>query len=83
MKTGKVKRRARNASGELIGTKNDNPILDTRAYQVEFPDGGIAEYSANMIAENMYAQCDTQGNQQMLMDAITDHKSSGLSGEVC
>ena len=44
-------------------------------YQVEFPDGQLGEYSANIIVENMYAQCDGMGNQQLLMDAIDDHKS--------
>jgi hypothetical protein len=43
-------------------------------YQVKFPDGEIAEYAANVIAENMYAQCDPDGNQYMIMDAIVDHK---------
>jgi hypothetical protein len=58
----------------MYGTKNDNPILDTRVYQVKFPDGEIAEYAANVIVENMYAQCDPNGNQYMIMDGIIDHK---------
>ena len=77
MKSGKVKKRARDSSGVLTGTKHENPILDTRTYQVEFPDGEVAEYSANIIAENMYAQCDPEGNQHLLMEAIVDHKSDG------
>ena len=75
MRAGKVKRRARDNEGELTGTSNSNPILDTRQYQVEFPDGDVAEYSANLIAENMFAQCDPEGNQHLLMDAIVDHKA--------
>ena len=51
-----------------------NPILDTWTYEVEFPDGQIAEYSANIIAENMYAQCDTEGNQYLLLREIVDWK---------
>jgi hypothetical protein len=39
---------------------------------VEFPDGQVAEYSVNVIAENMYTQCDTEGNQYLLLDEIVD-----------
>ena len=48
-----------------MGTSNSNPILDTRQYQVEFPDGDVAEYSGDLIAENMFAQCDPEGNQHL------------------
>ena len=44
---------------------------------VEFVDGSVGQYSANVIAENMFAQCDLDGNQYLLMDAIVDHKSNG------
>ena len=71
---GPVKRWAHDEAGELQGTRNQNPILDTYTYHVEFPDGQLGEYSANVTTENMYAQCDGMGNQQLLMDAIVDHK---------
>ena len=48
-----------------------------RVYQVEFPDGDMAEYSANMITENMFSQCDVSGNQFILMDTIVKHKMDG------
>jgi len=75
-RAGKVKKRVRDAMNEPMGVQNDNPILDTRVYEVEFPDGSVGEYSANIIAENMYSQCDPYGNQYLLMDAIVDHKTS-------
>ncbi len=31
--------------------------------------------SANVIAENMMAQCDPEGSQHLLMEAIVDHKT--------
>jgi ribosomal protein L31E len=71
---GKVTRRKRELDGSLKGTAHSNPILDTRTYVVEFPDGQAAEYSANIIAENMYAQCDTEGNQYLLLKEIVDWK---------
>jgi hypothetical protein len=61
--TARVKRRKKVSFGNAVGTSNPNPILDTRLYTVEFADGTEAEYSANVIAENMWAQCDINGNQ--------------------
>lgn len=59
----------------MIGLKDDNPYLDTRSYEVEFINGEVAEYAANVIAENMYLQCDAEGKQNLLLDAIVDHKA--------
>jgi hypothetical protein len=41
-------------------------------HEVEFPDGQVAEYSANAIAENMYAQCNAEGNQYLLLNETID-----------
>ena len=75
--TGRVKQRKRDADGNLTGKSNANPILDTRTYEVEFPDGEVNEYSANVIAENMWSQCDDEGNQFLLLDAIVDYRKDG------
>ena len=37
--SGKVIGLKRKADGNAVGRKNDNPILDTREYRVEFDDG--------------------------------------------
>ena len=50
--------------------------MDTREYIVEFEDGAPDVYSANMIAENMYAQVDNEGKTFALMSEIVDHKSN-------
>ena len=50
-----VKRRKLDALGNATGKANTKPILDSRLYVVEFADGAEAEYSANSIAENMWA----------------------------
>ncbi len=73
--SGKVRQHKRESDGSLKGTAHPNPILDTCTYEVEFPNGQVAEYSANVIAENsaaMYTQCDTEGNQYLLLDEIVD-----------
>jgi hypothetical protein len=66
-------RRKRELDGTWKGRANPNSMLDSRTYEIEFPDGSSDEYTANVIAENMYAQCDTEGNQFNIMDCIIDH----------
>ena len=43
-------------------------------YDVEFPDGVINEYTANIIAENMYAQVDPDAHSHAILDCIIDFK---------
>jgi hypothetical protein len=76
MVRGKVKRRKLDNLGIPTGRRHDNPIVDTRTYYVEFPDGAEMEYTANMIAESMWAQCNIDGNQWLLMEAIIDHRAN-------
>jgi hypothetical protein len=38
----------------------------------KFPEGQVVEYSVNIIAENMYTQCDTEENHYLLLDEIID-----------
>jgi hypothetical protein len=40
---GKVIGRKRNSDSNPIGTAHSNPILDTRVYEVEFPDETMGE----------------------------------------
>jgi hypothetical protein len=63
IKSGKVIRRKRELDGTVSGRANANPMLDTRNYEIQFPDGRSDEYTANVIAENMYAQCDIECRQ--------------------
>ncbi|KAI2491971.1 Reverse transcriptase (RNA-dependent DNA polymerase) [Fragilaria crotonensis] len=74
MLSAKVQGRKRSADGKLTGKANVNPILDTRTYDVVFPDGQTAELAANVIAQSMYAMCDTEGNQFILLEGIVDHR---------
>jgi hypothetical protein len=70
---GRVVARKRDIHGNPIGRVNDNPILDTRQYVVKFSDGDETELNANMIADAIYAQCDPDGNQYVLLEALVDH----------
>jgi len=51
----RVTKRLRDKNGIPIGTSNDNPLLDSRIYEVEYNDGHKASLSANSIAQNMFA----------------------------
>eukprot|EP00804_Cyclotella_cryptica_P009222 CCRYP_020309-RA/>CCRYP_020309-RA protein AED:0.34 eAED:0.42 QI:64/0/0/1/0/0.33/3/0/271 len=61
------------ADRNVVGTAHHNPALDTRVYEVCFPDGRTEELAVNVIAEAVYAQCDTDGNQYVLLNAIMDY----------
>ena len=56
-----------------MGRRNANPILDTREYVIEMPDGSVAEYTTNVIAENLYSQVDSEGRQFLLLTEIFDY----------
>ena len=73
----KVIGHSKSEDGSTVGTYDDNPMLNTLVYDVEFPDGTVKEYSANVIAENLYSQVDTDGHSHILLDAIIDYKKSG------
>ena len=72
----RVTKRLKDANGLPIGLANENPILDTRMYEVEYLDGERASLAANNIAENLFAQIDDEGNRQVLMDEIIGHRSN-------
>ena len=59
----RVTKRLRDNNGIPIGRAHDNPILDSRVYEVEYLDGHKASLTANAIAENIFAQVDEEGNK--------------------
>ena len=75
---GRVVKRFRDKDGLPIGTAHDNPILNTRMYEVEFQDGhSRASMAANAIAENLLAQVDDEGNRHVLFEEIVDCRTIG------
>jgi len=81
---GRVMKRAVNADGTKKGQAHKNPMFDTCAYLVEMADGSVNEYTANIIAENIYSQVDAEGRSYSLLKEITGHRknpSVALSGE--
>ena len=72
----RVKKRLRDEDGKPIGRANDNLMLDTRVFEVEYLDGHTTTMSANAIAECMFAQVDQEGNRLLLLDEVMDHRST-------
>jgi hypothetical protein len=72
--TCKVIGRATDPDGKTYGTYDENPYLNSLMYEVEMPDGQVKEYCANIIAQNMLAQVDTDGYSKTLMEGIVDHR---------
>ena len=70
----KVVRRAVGIDGSQVGTYDDNPFKSSVLYEVEFPDGQLKEYSANIIAENILYQVDQDGYSRTLFNAIVDYE---------
>ena len=71
---GKVKGRTLGPDGRTDDIYHEDPRLNSMIYDVEFPDGQIKEYSANMIAENMLTQIDSKGMSTTLTESIVDFK---------
>jgi hypothetical protein len=71
---GKVTKRAIGPDGTVAGTYDENPVLNTMIYEVEFPDGQLKEYAANVLAENMLTQVDSDGFSLTMMEAIIDYR---------
>ena len=71
---GKVKRQALGADGQMTGKYDTNPYHNSVLYEVEFDDGQVCEYSANVVTESMLAQVDSDGFTLKLMDGVVDHK---------
>ena len=74
MQRARVRRRHQDEQGRPLGTANANPILDSRMYEIEFPDGATDVVTANLIAENLYSQIDNEGRQFLVLKDIVDHK---------
>ena len=69
----------KDANGLPIGTANENPILDTRVYEVEYVDGKKSSLTANAITQSMFAQVYDEGNRHILFDEITNHRRTALA----
>ena len=61
----------------IIGTFDENPVLNSLVYDVEFPDGAVKHYAANVISENVLIQVDSSRFYTQALDKIVSHKKLG------
>ena len=73
VKSAKVKGRSKDSDGNIVGTYDNNPLLNSMLYDVEFPDGAVKKYAANTITQNMYEQVDGEGYSTSKVDSIVDY----------
>ena len=71
-----VQRRVAELDGTPIGRYYKNPLSDTPQYKIEFEDGSLDRYYANAIAENLYSQVDSKGQEFMILKKICDHRKN-------
>lgn len=67
----RVTKRIRGDDGLPIGRAHNNPLLDSRMFEVEYLDGQKRAITANQIADNLFAQIDDEGNRHVLLDEST------------
>jgi hypothetical protein len=65
-------RKVTDIDGSVRGNASSNPNMDWETGDIDFSDGIHAKYT--VIAENVYAQCDEEGSQYVLMEGIVGKK---------
>ena len=73
----RVNNRLKEKDGRPIGIAADNPILDTRMYEVEYADGYKTAMIDNAIPSNLFSQVDQDGQRFVLFNAIIDSRTDG------
>ncbi|GAX24495.1 hypothetical protein FisN_18Lu065 [Fistulifera solaris] len=72
----RVVKRATDDDGKPLGTPDDNPLLNTSQYVVEYIDGVCEVLTANTIAQNILSQVDDNGYGSRELDEILDHRAT-------
>ena len=77
VKSAIVKSRKRTSDGKmLIGRRNNNLISDSRVYVTEFDNGGIAEYTTNVLAESICSNIVEDGMQYAILEGTLGHRKT-------
>ena len=63
--------------GRPIGISVENPILDTRMYEVEYADGYKTVMASNKISSNLFEQVNQEEQHLLLLDTIIDLCTDG------
>ena len=63
-----VTKRLKDANALLNGILHENPLLDTRVYELEYADGHKASMENNAIAMNIFVKYDVESNNHSLFE---------------
>ena len=74
MSTDTVKSRHKDRDDKVKRIYDPNLILDTRLYNIMFPDCSTQVYAANVLAESMNNHLDSDGYMTHIIEEITDHE---------
>ena len=78
---GPVTKRKRDSEGELIGTPDPNPLVDSTLFEVAFDDGIVEELTAKVICDHVYAKVDGDGFEWLDLGEILEHYPVHNTGE--
>jgi hypothetical protein len=74
LKSQKILGRKRGPDGNYIGRAHANPILNSRQFAIEFPNGEQQDIAYYVLAEHLFSQIDEEGNQYWMFKAIIGHR---------
>jgi hypothetical protein len=60
-------------------TETPNPILDLRIFVIEFSDEDQKDVVYKVLAEYLFSQVDSEGNQYWLFKEIINHQKGKLA----
>ena len=74
--TAKVKGQHVNDNGEVLGSYDTNPTLNSIIYDVSFPNGAVKQYAANTITDALYLIVDNEGHSNAVLYYILVHSKN-------
>ena len=72
VRSAKVQGRTKEDDGNIVGTFDSNPILNSILYYVEVLYGAVKQYAVNFNDDNMYSQVGYGGHSVVILDVIVD-----------
>ena len=75
LRCAKVIGRTQGQYNKCTGTYDHKPVMNSMKYDVEFLDGEVREYAANIIAENMISKVNNEGYTIQHLSQIVDASS--------
>ena len=64
---------SKDPNGKHMGTFNQNSLINSSIFDVEFPDGAEKSYSINTVSQNMFAQIYIYSYSLTIPDSIIDY----------